>query len=169
MEHTQELILQARDGNREAFAELYGQIYKDLYRFAYYTLRNAHDAEDVVSETVVSAYKQIANLRQAEAFRGWFFKILSNQCKRKLKEYVNKTVEMPEQLEAEGTDFIEDIMVRSAFEKLSDEERLIISMHLFAGYSSQETGEILHMSANTVRSKESRALKKMKNIMEGGR
>lgn len=44
--------------------------------------------------------------------------------------------------------------------ELADEERLIISMHQFAGYTSREIAAILHMNENTVRSKESRALKK---------
>lgn len=55
----------------------------------------------------------------------------------------------------------ECIQVRKLFFELADEERLIISMHQFAGYTSREIAEILHMNENTVRSKESRALKKM--------
>ena len=56
--------------------------------------------------------------------------------------------------------------LRRQFFRLSDEERLIISMHIFAGYSSTEIAEILHMNANTVRSKESRALKKLSDQLE---
>lgn len=52
-------------------------------------------------------------------------------------------------------------MIRQEFFRLSDEERMIISMHLFAGYKSHEIASILHMNENTIRSKESRALKKM--------
>ena len=51
--------------------------------------------------------------------------------------------------------------MRKLFFELADEERLIISMHQFAGYTSREIAAILHMNENTVRSKESRALKKM--------
>ena len=53
------------------------------------------------------------------------------------------------------------IDVRNYFFQLKDEERLIISMHIFAGYTSQEIAKILHLNPNTVRSKESRALKKL--------
>ncbi|MDD6615504.1 MAG: sigma-70 family RNA polymerase sigma factor, partial [Lachnospiraceae bacterium] len=48
-----------------------------------------------------------------------------------------------------------------AFSQLSREERLILSMNPFAGYSSQEIGDVLGMNPNTVRSRQSRALKKM--------
>ena len=58
-------------------------------------------------------------------------------------------------------DLAEGIDLRTQFFRLKNEERLIISMHVFAGYSSREIAGILHMNANTVRSKESRALKKL--------
>ena len=160
-----DLIMRARQGDRDAFAEIYSQVYQDLYRFALYTLKNRHDAEDVVADTVMAAYEQIRKLRSEEAFRGWIFKICSNICKRKLKEYLNKTEELPDDLIAATGDLAEDAHVRAAFARLSHEERLIISMHIFAGYTSKEIGGILHMSDNTVRSKESRALKKMEQFM----
>ena len=56
--------------------------------------------------------------------------------------------------------------MRQAFSKLEEEERLIISMHIFAGYTSKEIGRILHKNENTIRSKESRALKKMERLLQ---
>ena len=66
---------------------------------------------------------------------------------------------MPEPEPESG--LVECIQVRRLFFELSDEERLIISMHQFAGYTSREIAEILNMNENTVRSRESRGLKKM--------
>jgi RNA polymerase sigma factor (sigma-70 family) len=161
------LAEQARQGDPRAFAALYGQIYQDLYRFALYTLKNAHDAEDVVSDTVTDAYASIRRLRSAEAFRSWIFRILSNKCRRKLKEYVFRTEELPDDLSsAGGGDPAEHLEVRKAFSGLEEEERLIISLHLFGGYKSREIAEMLQMNENTVRSKESRALKKMSRMLE---
>ena len=42
-----------------AFAGMYETIYKDLYRYALCMMRNPHDAEDVVSETVIKGYERI--------------------------------------------------------------------------------------------------------------
>ena len=70
----------------EVFAMYYQNVYKDLYRFALYTLKNAHDAEDVVGETVLDAYASVEKLRDPGAFRGWIFAILSNKCRKKLSE-----------------------------------------------------------------------------------
>jgi RNA polymerase sigma-70 factor (ECF subfamily) len=157
------LVKAARRGDAEAFAELYGKIYGDMYRFALYTLRNTADAEDVVSEAVTDAYATIRKLRTEEAFKSWIFRILTNKCTDKLREYSKKTFELDEEvmnLHAEAGPE-EGAVVRKIFFELSEEERLIIGMHLFCGYKSREIAEILHMNENTVRSKESRGLKKM--------
>lgn len=156
------------DGNRDqqTFIRLYQEIYRDMYRFALYTLKNTQDAEDVVGDAVADAYESFGKLRSLDSFRPWIFKILSNKCKRKLKEYVFKTAELPDDLKSSAEDLEEDCQVRQAFGRLSEEERLIISMHIFAGYTSREIGKILHKNENTIRSKESRALKKMEQLLQ---
>ena len=160
------LVEQAKKKDKEAFAKLYELVYQDMYRFALYTLKNPQDAEDVVSDTVIDAYESIKKLRNAEAFKGWIFRILSNKCRRKMKDYVNKTTELPEDLSLQG-DFTEDVATKEAFMRLDDYERLIISMSIFAGYSSREIGIIIKKSDNTVRSDKSRALKKMEQMLNG--
>lgn len=166
MERFTELVNKAKTGDAEAFAELYGTIYNDLYRFALYTLKNTYDAEDVVSDTVADAFKGLRSIRKPAAFKGWIFRILTNKCKSRLKEYVDKTMELPEDLTSISRDICEDLDIRRAFASLQDEERLILSMNLFGGYSSREIGYQLQMSDNTVRSKQSRALKKMEAMLK---
>lgn len=163
MENYLQQVKKAKNGDTKAFAWLYQQIYPDMYRFALYTLRDKEDAEDAVSEAVADAFAAIPKLRSEEAFKSWMFKILSNKCKNKLKEYANKTLELPEDIEEKvsGQQVEEAALVRKIFFELGEEERLIISMHLFAGYTSREMAELLHINENTIRSKESRALKKL--------
>ena len=97
MTDCKQLAYEARQGSKEAFAQLYQAVYQDLYRFALYVLKNPEDAQDAVAETVADAYAEIKKLRDSEAFKGWIFKILSNKCKRKLKEYTRKTEPLYEQ------------------------------------------------------------------------
>lgn len=165
MDQYLELVKSAKQGNAQAFAGLYETIYKDMYRFALYTLRNETDAEDAVSEAVTDAFASIHKLRSEEAFKAWMFRILSNKCKNRLKEYTRKHVDLEEaKTELFHTQELTDsLYIRKLFLELENEERLIISMHVFGGYTSREIAAILHMNANTVRTKESRALKKMAN------
>ncbi len=153
-------------GNINDFAKLYQEIYKDLYRTAYYMLGNKQDAEDAVSDTVLAAYKGIGKLRDNSLFRNWIFKILCNTCKRKMREYVRKTVPLEENSKVVYTqdDELED--VRRAFMSLEKEERMIVSLKIFGGYKSHETGKLLKIKPNTVRSKYSRAIEKMRNKLE---
>lgn len=168
MENYLEMVRKAKRGSADAFACLYQEIYEDLYRFAVYILKNPADAQDMVSDTVTDAYAAIHKLRAEEAFKGWIFRILSNKCKAKLKEYADKTVELSQEitdqaaLSKSSSEAAEHIQVRMLFWELPPEDRMIIAMHLFAGYTSREIAAQLHMNENTVRSRESRALKKMK-------
>lgn len=161
MKQTYELVRQARTGDAHAFAKLYETVYKDLYRFALYTLHHAQDAEDAVSETVIDAFAQIRNLREAESFKSWIFRILTAKCSRRIRQYTRREEELDESLGSPAPELWEQTDVRRAFAALSDEDRMIVSMSVFAGYSSQEIGTILNMNPNTVRSRQSRALKKM--------
>ena len=63
-----DLIRRARRGDVKAFARLYSRIYKDLYRFALYMTRHPQEAEDAVSETVISAYENISALKKEDSF-----------------------------------------------------------------------------------------------------
>ena len=80
-----ELIRRAKRGDPKAFSMLYSRNYTDMYRFALYMLGSSHDAEDAVSDTVISAYEGIARLRKDESFRSWIFTILSNRCLKILR------------------------------------------------------------------------------------
>lgn len=172
MEDYLELVQAAKQGDTEAFAALYGEIYENMYRFALYTLRNTADAEDVVSEAVTEALASIHTLRREEAFKSWCFKILANKCTDRLRESCRVIIEEAEEIADIGnrrseSGLEESAIVRGLFFELPAEERLIIGMHLFCGYKSREIAEILHMNENTVRSKESRGLKKMAGKLKG--
>ncbi|MDY5845926.1 MAG: sigma-70 family RNA polymerase sigma factor [Bariatricus sp.] len=144
------------------FTELYKLVYKDMYRFALCMMKNSHDAEDAVSESVLLAYENVHKLRKEEAFRSWIFQILANVCKKKLK--AKERTEVPIEEEHMSEDFIDQITedVRKAFFILSEEEQFIVALSVFAGYNSTEIGKMCKLNASTVRSKRKRALEKMK-------
>ena len=151
-----------------AFLEQYGKIYRELYYFAVYTLKNPQDAEDVVGDTVLAAFEQFDQLRSKHAFRSWIFKILTNKCNQKMRAYYQKTVPL-EQAEAgliENPDFARDMGIRSAFSQLKEEEQRIVALRVFGGYQEREIASILNQNYSTVRSKYHRALNKMKAALE---
>ncbi|HKM32801.1 MAG TPA: sigma-70 family RNA polymerase sigma factor [Oscillospiraceae bacterium] len=156
-----ETVILARKGDTAAFSELYSLVYKDLYRVAYYVLRDSHDAQDVVSETVLDAYTSISKLRNEDAFRAWIMKILSAKIKRKLKEYVTRNLVVTYDYEHEELNY-DGIDLKQEFNRLTDEERVVLSLSVVSGYNSKEIAKMLDMNDNTVRSKLARAKGKLK-------
>lgn len=163
------LVKRAKRGDVDAFGELYAQIYKKLYAYALYTLKRPADAEDAVSEAVADAFATIGQLKKDESFGSWMYRIVANKCNQRMREYYHQSGELSDELlEAAGPpntcwsdDREESMQVRQAFLQLPEEDRRIVGLHVFFGYRTREIAEALGMNENTVRSRESRALKKM--------
>lgn len=149
-------------GNTEAFARLYSLVYKDLYHIALYSLRSPHDACDAVSETVLDAFSTISKLRNEKAFRSWIMHILSAKIKQKQREYFTDTAELTEYNEPENNFSFDNIELKQALENLEPQDRLILSLSVLEGYTSEEISEICDINANTVRSRLSRIKKRLR-------
>ncbi len=166
------LVMKAKQSDPHAFACLYEMVYEDLYKMALFSLGNKEDAEDTVSETVIEAYTGMAGLRDETAFRGWIFRILSNKCKAKIREYVNQrnlfmndsvedmAVQVSSDADVEG-EIVNRALLEKAFNVISPEDRLIVTMVVYGGYTSKEISEELQLNRATVRSRYSRSLQKM--------
>lgn len=174
MEVSTQYVKLAREGDKQSFALLYDQVAKDLYRVALYTLGNAHDAEDVVSETFIEAYKGIKNLREDDKFRAWIMRILSIRCKRRIAKYIERKqeidmeefIETPEDVSPETADCSERLTVLAALDTLAQDERTIVVMSVLQGYTTREIGEILGVPHGTVSSKLYRTLMKLRKKLE---
>lgn len=167
----EQLVRAAKAGDAAAFTKLYEELYRDMYRFAYYMLKHTEDAKDAVGDAVTDAWAQISTLKKEDAFKSWVFAILSNKCRAKMREYVNRPKELTDAL----ADTLaapqppapeERLAVREEFLKLPETDRMIIAFHLFAGYKTKEIAGVLGMNENTVRSRESRALRRMGKALE---
>lgn len=162
------LVSSAKNGNAEAFGELYEIYAKDMFRFAYYYLGSVSLAEDCVSECVCIAFQKLQSLRKTSAFKSWLFKILHNCCNSALREKILATgnVEYSTLINLSSEDKNdENLGLRQALAQLSDEEREIVILHYCHGYTSKEIGEILDMKDATVRSKIMRSGEKMRKFL----
>lgn len=152
----------AKKGSTEAFSRLYETVYKDLYHIALYSLRSSHDASDVVSDTVLDAYCSIDKLREPEKFRSWIMQILSAKIKRKQKEYFNTTEELDEDFPDINNFDYDSVELKDALDRLDSESRLMLSMSVLGGYTSDEISEICELKSGTVRSRLSRIKEKLR-------
>jgi len=152
----------AKKGSTEAFSRLYAEVYRDLYHIALYSLRSTHDASDVVSDTVLDAFCSIDKLREPEKFRSWIMRILSAKIKRRQKEYFNTAEELNDDFsEIDNFDY-DSVELKDALNRLDSESRLILSMSVLGGYTSDEISEICELKSGTVRSRLSRIKEKLR-------
>lgn len=169
-----ELVKGARLGDAQCFAALYDQVATDLYKIALYTLGNTYDAEDVVSETFMEAYKGIRNLRDENSFRPWIMRILSIRCKRKIGQYIQGKqnidledfVETPNDVGPETADCTDKVAVMAALDTLTPDERQIVILASLQGYTTREIGEMMDLPHGTVSSKLYRTLLKLRKQLE---
>ena len=147
----------------ERFMEQYQAVYKDMYRLAYYYMGNAEDAEDAVQETALSAYEHFHQLKNKEAFRPWIFKILVNRCKKSLKRRNLWGIRKEEPEPSYEPSLTSQAELLELLGRLEEEERLIVTLIVFGGYKGEEIARLLNKNHSTVRSKNRRALKKLKS------
>ncbi len=167
-------VKKAREGDADAFAELYSAVYKELYHIALVNLKNQHDASDVVSDTVLEAYSSIKKLRDENAFKAWMIKILTAKIKRKQREYIKNRdhltdlddLENSVEQEKVGEINYGGLEIMEEFRKLNEDERLVLSLSVVSGYTSDEIARVTGISANTVRSKAARAKIKLRKMLE---
>jgi RNA polymerase sigma-70 factor (ECF subfamily) len=169
------LVSRAKKGDADAFAALYAEICKDLYKIAYLNLNNADDAADAVSDAVSDAFAGMKNLRDPDSFKAWFISILSSKIKKRQREYIRKRQMFSENdITDTASDYSSETKtgfqfdtaeVKEAFGKISEDERLILSLSAVSGYKSEEIAKTLGISANTVRSKAARAKEKLRRLL----
>lgn len=172
-EEADRLAARAREGDAAAFGDLYALVWRDLYRFALYTLRRPEEAEDAVQECALEAFRSMGALRSDEAFRAWSFKILTRCCAKRLKkaakEKQNVTFEELERqsvfLQARDTDAAERAAVWGALEQLNGQERLVVLLCVLGGYTSREVAALTGRPAGTVRSQLHRSLLRMRSAL----
>ena len=162
------LVVQTQNGDADAFGELYSVYAKDMYRFALYYTGSRFLAEDAVSDAALFAFEKIGQLKKKSAFKPWLFKILFNCCKKQQREKAlslqRAELSLAEELPENGGQ-LEALTVKTALAALEKEEREVILLSFIGGYSSGEIGKMLSIKGGSVRSKKSRAVAKLREMM----
>ncbi len=71
---------------KEEFERLVIENQLSMYRLAMSILKNSNDAEDAVSETVLTAYEHLSSLKKNDSFKAWMMTILVNVSKKMLRK-----------------------------------------------------------------------------------
>lgn len=165
-----ELVERAKNGDKEAFTEIFLIHRNNLLKLAKAKVGNEEDAKDIVQETLEQAYLSIRKLKASEYFKPWITKILINKCKEfyKKKGVREKTLKgyISEQKINEKENFIEkteeDIDFNLLLRDLKEEERIIVLLFYNGKYTTKEISYILGVNENTIKSRLNRAKNKIR-------
>jgi RNA polymerase sigma factor (sigma-70 family) len=170
----EDLIRRCRQGDQGAYFKLY-QLYKrSMYNVGYRIVNNEAEAEDVLQEAFISAFRNLAYYRGDATFGAWLKRIVVNKAINYLKKRQLERLPDDEKWdvkEEEYTDVLEHFpysvaQVRDAIGRLPDGYRAVLSLYLLEGYDHSEIGEILGISESTSKSQFNRSKKKLKELLE---
>ncbi|KGR79829.1 RNA polymerase sigma factor [Ureibacillus manganicus] len=143
------------------------QTYSDtLIRIAVQQTKNMSEAEDIVQEVYMKLMRQKKPFDSEAHLKAWLIKVTFNKCKDYFKSSrVKKTVPITEEMTFFSKE--EQIVLPEIFE-LDPNERLIVYLHYYEGYTTAEIANLIDMKVNTVGSKLRRVRMKLKVILEEG-
>ena len=155
----QDLVEQARRGDREAFAVLVHQVSDSLYAVAQRILRDPGLAEDALQNALVLAWRRLPKLRDPDRFEAWIHRILVHACydesqrARHWKSDV-RVLPMAGPSTPDGSAaFADRDELERAFRQLTIEQRAVVVLHHYLGLPLVEVAQVLDIPAGTARSR----------------
>jgi RNA polymerase sigma-70 factor, ECF subfamily len=176
-------VERARSGDSDAFRLLVEQHSRAIFRLAFRMTGNEEDAEDVVQETFLRAYRQLDKYEARSSFSTWLYRIASNYS-LDLIRMRKRHEEKRERGSVEDRDILQSIpmdspgpdrlfygtqvkdRVNAALNELSAQERTAFVLRHFEGQSIQEIGEALGTGTNATKHSIFRAVQKLRKSLE---
>ncbi len=164
--------VRAAQADRATFDVLYRRYLARVYGYAFYQLRDHHDAEDATERIFLAALRGIGGYRErGSTFRAWLFRIAHNTVANAHRSRSRKpTQQLPDDPPWPAVDADPAVLVTRADElhavmravdTLPDDRRQVILLRFVDGLSTTEIGAVLGRSAGAVRVLQHRALREL--------
>ena len=166
------LVQRAKDGDMAAYDDLVRRYQERVYNTVYHMTANHEDANDLAQEAFIKAYQALKSFKGDSSFYTWVYRIAVNRTINFLKTKKNKTqmslndldvnVENDPELVALVSDKTprRDIALaelqeklNAAMQKLSEDHRLVVTLHDVQGLAHDEIAKIMECNTGTVRSR----------------
>jgi len=169
------LIRHAADGDAAAWEPLVLSHQQAVFRLSYLLLGDPDDAEDVAQETFLRAWKYLKRFDSTRPLRPWLLSIASNLARNRRRsvgryfaaltrafrdEPASVTIEEKSSQHAQAND------LWKAVQTLNTPDQQIVYLRYFLDLTVSETAEVLQVAEGTVKSRMSRALEKLRNIIQ---
>jgi len=159
-----------KDKAHAKFDRLVGVYSQDVFRFAYWLCKNKHQAEELAQETFMRAWRSIDSLADDKAAKSWLFTIVRREHAR---TFERKQLDMVDDVDfdrvgatrTEHDTSTEAFVLRRALEELPEEYREPLLLQVIGGYSTEEIGEQMGLTAGAVMTRLFRARKKLREML----
>jgi len=172
-----DLVEKCKKGDSRSYETLYQQYAKAMYNTSLRIVNNSSDAEDVLQEAFMDAFRYLNDFNYKSTFGAWLKRIVINKSINILRKHKADLVdidkasvqEMPndEVLDEEQIQF-KVAEVKKAITMLPNGYRTVLTLYLFEGYDHEEIADIMRISQSTVRTQYHRAKQKLLHIIKQG-
>jgi len=181
------LVERCRRGDPEAFRQLVEPCVERLFSTLYGMIGSREDAEDLLQEALLTAYRSLGSFRKEASFYTWLYRVAVNRARNELKRRARRGrmvsldrwrtegVAAPGDLfevGRSGPDPEEDTArrqiqdaVHAALGEIPPKYRTVVVLKDLEGFSQEEIAEILNCSVGTVKSRLSRARDRLKEVL----
>ncbi|MGZ5349844.1 MAG: RNA polymerase sigma factor [Actinomycetota bacterium] len=175
-----ELVARARDGDADAFGALVARHQRAAFRVAWLIARDPGEAEDAVQEAFVKAWRAMPRFRADAPFRPWILRIVSNEARNRARSARRRDALVLREAAAAGAGDAapspeaaalsrdEAEALTRALDRLPERDRMVIAYRWLFDLSEAETAEILGVRLGTVKSRLSRALRRLREELGDG-
>lgn len=125
-----------------------------IERYVYFRVSNKEDAKDILQETYLTAFQKFNCLNDEKRFKSWIIKIAKNKCNdyyRKQRPDLVSNYDLD--LCASKSGINERFEMIEIINSLKDNEREILNLYYFAGYSQSDISKMLNIPIGTVKSR----------------
>ena len=169
------LIQRAAGGDTSAWEPLVGAHQETVFRLSYLLLGDPDEAEDIAQETFLRAWRHLRRFDPTRPLRPWLIAIATNLAKNRLRSvgrYIAALTRAfqneppPDTIEQKSAQHTESSDLWRAVQTLSLADREIIYLRFFLDVSVAETAQALQIAEGTAKSRLSRALEKLRNVIQ---
>lgn len=171
-------IEQVRKGNINAYSFLVDRHKDKAYNLAFRICGNCEEAEEVAQDAFIKAYRSLTGFKMKSSFATWLYRIVYNTAislVRNRKKGILSIEEFPADAvdflgmndnEEEAIDDYRNSLVNFALQKISEEERGLITLYYYNDMEIDKISEITGINKSNIKVKLFRARKKMADIIE---
>ncbi len=167
-----DLVKGCIEGDRSAQYAFYKKYSRAMYNICYRITNDPDDAEDVLQEAFLSAFRHMHAFKGRSTLGAWLKRIVVNASinhirkQKRIHESLNEQEQEVEDPVSEEEYDLELERVKEAIRHLPDGFRTVLTLYLLEGYDHREIAEILGITESTSKSQYNRAKKKLKEILK---